>query len=53
MFASGMVQHHEQSVEMSELLLAKYGVDPKVRDLAARIKAAQAPEIGQTGGLAG
>lgn len=43
-FAQGMVPHHEQAVEMSDLAAAK-AVDPKVKDLAARIKQAQGPEI--------
>jgi uncharacterized protein (DUF305 family) len=44
-FASGMIPHHEQAVEMSDLMLAKDGTDPEVTALATRIKAAQAPEI--------
>ncbi|MBO0981183.1 DUF305 domain-containing protein [Microbacterium sp. SD291] len=45
MFASMMIVHHEQAVEMSDRVLGKDGVDPRVVDLAERIKAAQAPEI--------
>jgi uncharacterized protein (DUF305 family) len=43
-FLSGMVPHHEQAVEMSEIVL---GADPspEVADLAERIRAAQDPEI--------
>lgn len=44
-FAMGMVVHHEQAIEMSELLLAKQGVNDQVAALAEDIKAAQAPEI--------
>lgn len=47
MFAQMMIPHHEQAVEMSELLLAKDGIDDRVRDLAAQIKDAQQPEIDQ------
>lgn len=54
MFTTGMIPHHLQAVEMSDVLLAKDEVDPKVRDLASRIKASQAPEIAQMRGwLAG
>ena len=54
MFATGMIPHHAQAVEMSDLLLAKDGVDPAVVELAEQIKAAQAPEIEQLRGwLAG
>ncbi|WP_346960496.1 DUF305 domain-containing protein [uncultured Arthrobacter sp.] len=45
MFTQGMIPHHTQAVEMSDLILKKQGIDPKVTTLATRIKAAQAPEI--------
>ncbi|MDX1884456.1 DUF305 domain-containing protein [Mycolicibacterium sp. 120270] len=45
MFAQGMIPHHQQAVEMSDMLLAKEGIDPQVVSLAEKIKAAQAPEI--------
>lgn len=44
-FASGMIMHHRQAIEMSDLVLAKDGLDPEVAALAERIKAAQQPEI--------
>ena len=50
MFAMHMIPHHEQAVEMSDILLAKQGVDARVVDLATRIKVAQAPEIEQMRG---
>ena len=50
MFASMMIVHHEQAVEMSDIVLAKDDVDPRVSDLAERIKAAQGPEIEQLQG---
>ena len=45
MFAQGMIPHHEQAVEMSEMMLQKKDIPASVTDLATRIKAAQAPEI--------
>ena len=45
MFAEMMVPHHEQAISMSEMILAKPGVDPAVTTLAEQIKAAQQPEI--------
>jgi uncharacterized protein (DUF305 family) len=45
MFAMMMIPHHEQAIEMSDLILATSGVDQRVLDLAQQIKAAQAPEI--------
>ncbi|MGN7797721.1 DUF305 domain-containing protein [Leifsonia sp. 22587] len=44
-FAMAMVPHHQQAIEMSDSLLAKQGVDPRVTDLARKIKAAQQSEI--------
>lgn len=45
MFAQGMIPHHEQAVEMSEMMLGKKNIPAAVTELATRIKAAQAPEI--------
>ena len=47
MFAQMMIPHHEQAIEMSDLILAKDGVDPAVVELAEEIKGAQGPEIEQ------
>ncbi|MET3948319.1 uncharacterized protein (DUF305 family) [Arthrobacter sp. UYCu512] len=44
-FAQMMIPHHTQAVEMSDLILKKQGIDPKVTALATKIKAEQAPEI--------
>ncbi|GAA1017520.1 hypothetical protein Aple_032020 [Acrocarpospora pleiomorpha] len=44
MFAQMMIPHHQQAVEMAELAETRAG-DAEVRDLAAKIKAAQDPEI--------
>ncbi len=49
-FARGMIPHHEQAVEMSDMLLGKQGVDPAVLSLATEIKQAQAPEISKMQG---
>ena len=45
MFAQHMIPHHQQAIEMSDILLAEQGVDPRVSELATQIKAAQGPEI--------
>lgn len=50
MFAQHMIPHHQQAVEMSDVLLAKPDIDAQVRDLATQIKDAQAPEIAQMQG---
>ncbi|MBU1250289.1 MAG: DUF305 domain-containing protein [Actinobacteria bacterium] len=46
-FASNMVPHHVGALEMAEVILAKEGIPVEVQDLAARIEAAQQPEINQ------
>ena len=43
-FAQGMIPHHQQAVEMSDMVLQR-GSAAEVKDLATKIKAAQAPEI--------
>ncbi|NIH98781.1 uncharacterized protein (DUF305 family) [Mycolicibacterium fluoranthenivorans] len=50
MFARMMIPHHQQAIEMSDMILGKQGVDPKVIALATQIKAAQGPEIQQMQG---
>lgn len=45
MFVQMMTPHHEQAVEMSDMLLEKQGIDARVVSLAREIKAAQGPEI--------
>jgi uncharacterized protein (DUF305 family) len=47
MFTQMMIPHHEQAIEMSDMLLAKDGIDDRVTALAEDIKAAQQPEIDQ------
>nr|WP_090343210.1 DUF305 domain-containing protein [Mycolicibacterium malmesburyense] len=47
MFAHHMIPHHQQAVEMSDMILAKQGIDSRVADMARQIKDAQGPEIEQ------
>lgn len=49
-FAQQMIPHHAQAIEMSDVVLAKDGIDPRVTELATQIKAAQGPEIEQLQG---
>jgi uncharacterized protein (DUF305 family) len=49
-FAQHMIPHHMQAVEMSDTLVTKQGIDPRVTELANQIKAAQGPEIQQMQG---
>lgn len=50
-FAQTMIPHHEQAIEMSDIVLAKSGIDPDVSTLAQGIKATQAPEMATMTGL--
>lgn len=43
-FAQQMIPHHEEAIEMARLAEDR-AADPRVVDLAARIEAAQAPEL--------
>ena len=50
-FAERMIPHHQQAVAMADLALAgKADASAAVKDLAARIKGAQGPEIGMMQG---
>jgi uncharacterized protein (DUF305 family) len=54
MFARMMIPHHQQAIEMSDVILAKEGINSEITELAQQIKDAQAPEIAQMSGwLAG
>jgi uncharacterized protein (DUF305 family) len=44
-FVQGMIPHHQQAIDMSDMILAKDGLHPEVTALAEQIKAAQQPEI--------
>lgn len=43
-FAQGMIPHHQQAIEMSDMVIAR-GQSEEVKALAGGIKSAQAPEI--------
>jgi len=45
MFLTMMIPHHEQAIEMADLVLGKDNVDPRVIELAQQITDAQGPEI--------
>lgn len=44
-FAMEMIAHHEQAIEMADIVLDNEGIDQRVVDLAFAIKDAQGPEI--------
>lgn len=45
MFVTMMIPHHEQAVQMADIVLATPDVDPAVREVAENVAAAQQPEI--------
>lgn len=45
MFLIMVIPHHEQAVEMADILLAKPGIPDEVTELAQKIKDSQGPEI--------
>jgi len=47
MFVQMMIPHHEQAIEMSDMLLAKSDIEAETLAMAEEIKAAQGPEIEQ------
>lgn len=48
-FATNMIGHHAQAIEMADMA-AEQASKSEIRELASRIKAAQAPEINQMSG---
>jgi len=44
-FAQNMIPHHQQAIEMCDMLRGKQDIDPQVSALATQIKNAQGPEI--------
>ncbi|MBB1029308.1 DUF305 domain-containing protein, partial [Dietzia sp. SLG310A2-38A2] len=46
-FARMMIPHHQQAIEMSDIILAKDDIPDDLTELAEEIKAAQDPEIEQ------
>lgn len=52
-FAQDMIPHHQQAIAMSDIIVGKQGIDPRVVQLANQIKAAQGPEIQQMQGWLG
>jgi len=44
-FTTNMIAHHQQAIEMADMLLTKQGVEPRVVTLAQDIKNAQGSEI--------
>lgn len=52
LFLALMVPHHQQAVDMSDMLLADPAISPETKDLAQRIRTTQAAEIEYMNSLA-
>jgi hypothetical protein len=50
MMFTRMIPHHQQAIQLSDMLFAKQGIDPRIIDLAQQFKAAKGPEIDQMQG---
>ncbi|TFD84058.1 DUF305 domain-containing protein [Cryobacterium lactosi] len=50
MFTMMMIPHHQQAVEMADMVINKSGIDSQITALAQKIKDAQQPEITQMEG---
>jgi uncharacterized protein (DUF305 family) len=46
-FAQSGIPHHEQAIPMSDTILGKQGIDPRVVQLATQFKSDQGPELQQ------
>jgi uncharacterized protein (DUF305 family) len=46
-FAQNGIPHHQQAIQMSDDILGKQGIDPRVVQLATQFKADEGPEIQQ------
>jgi uncharacterized protein (DUF305 family) len=44
-FAQNMMPCHKQAIQMSDIILTKLGIDPRVVQVANQIKAAEGPEV--------
>ena len=44
-FAQNMIPCHKQAVQMSDIILTKQGIDPRVAQVAKQIKATEDPDI--------
>lgn len=44
-FARMMIPHHQSAIDMIDVLLAQKDIEPQLRDMAEKMRAAQAKEI--------
>ncbi len=44
-FATGMIEHHAQAIQMANFTIGREGIDPRIGELAEEIRVAQTGEI--------
>ncbi|HEX4977936.1 MAG TPA: DUF305 domain-containing protein [Nocardioides sp.] len=50
-FATGMVEHHAQAIQMANFTIGRDGLDPRIAELAEEIRISQTAEIDELAGL--
>lgn len=50
-FATAMVEHHAQAIQMANVTIGRDGLDPRIAELAEEIRLSQTAEIDQMAGL--
>ena len=50
-FATAMVEHHAQAIQMANFTIGRDGIDPRIAELAEEIRLSQTAEIDEMAGL--
>ena len=50
-FATAMVEHHAQAIQMANFTIGRDGLDPRIAELAEEIRVSQTAEIDELAGL--
>ena len=50
-FATAMVEHHAQAIQMANFTIGREGLDPRIAELAEEIRVSQTAEIDELAGL--
>jgi uncharacterized protein (DUF305 family) len=50
-FATAMVEHHAQAIQMANFTIGREGIDPRIAELAEEIRVSQTAEIDELAGL--
>jgi len=50
-FATAMVEHHAQAIQMANFTIGREGIDPRIAELAEEIRVSQTAEIDEMAGI--